>query len=192
MNIYIYIYRCIHWYRLHWLLRMLISCFTLMLPCVTHDCLWQLWKAWGRGTSEIEAMLIFDTHIVLGATLQAPWQPAVSVLVPVVPYSRVLSMTWATPLGPFQPYWTPLHEVCELASCNLADCWWLSIWRVAEFVRCKLPWCNRMLCLSQCWHLTSLKWVLQRLVAWLPPFGCGTSHAGRTSRRHKAPCTTQR
>lgn len=67
-------------------------------------------------------MLIFDTHIVLGATLQAPWQPAVSVLVPVVPYSRVLSMTWATPLGPFQPYWTPLHEVCELASCNLADC----------------------------------------------------------------------
>lgn len=27
----------------------------------------------GRGTSEIEAMLIFDTHIVLGATLQAPW-----------------------------------------------------------------------------------------------------------------------
>lgn len=25
----------------------------------------------GRGTSEIEAMLIFDTHIVLGATLQA-------------------------------------------------------------------------------------------------------------------------
>ena len=29
----------------------------------------------GRGTSEIEAMLIFDTHIVLGATLQVPWRP---------------------------------------------------------------------------------------------------------------------
>ena len=89
-------YRCIRWYRcIHWLLRMLILCFGLMLPCVSHDCLWQLWEAWGRGTSEIEAMLIFDTHIVLGATLQAPRQPAVYVLLPVVPYSSVLSTAWA-------------------------------------------------------------------------------------------------
>ena len=32
----------------------------------------------GRGTDIIEAMLIFDTNIVWGATLQAPWQPDAS------------------------------------------------------------------------------------------------------------------
>lgn len=42
--------------------------------------------------------------------------------------------------------------------------------------RCKLPWCNPMLCLSLCWHLTSRKWELQKPVAWLWPRIVMTTH----------------
>ena len=49
-------------------------------------------------------------------------------------------------------------------------------WNGRLWSRCKLRWCNPMLCLSLCWHLTSRKWELQKPVAWLWPRIVLTTH----------------